>query len=69
VGLEEPGGRIAPAPNLVLVAPLALLGLDDTRGRRADAPDLVLVTRLELLLGVEEPGEEEIRLQTLNYNR
>jgi hypothetical protein len=57
VGLEEPGGRIAHAPDLDLITPLALVGLGESGGRRGHAPDLVLVTPLALgLVGLEKPG-------------
>jgi mannose/fructose/N-acetylgalactosamine-specific phosphotransferase system component IIC len=56
MGLGEPGGRRAAAPEFVCVTPLALMELEEPGGRRAHAPDYVPVSCLELLLGVEEPG-------------
>jgi hypothetical protein len=49
MGLEEPGGRRDPAPDLELQPVVATI----TRGTRAVAPDLVLVAQLELLQVIE----------------
>jgi hypothetical protein len=52
-GLEEPGERIARAPDLVVVTCLEqLLGVEEPGVRRDPAADLVLVAQLELLLKI-----------------